>query len=136
MKAWQERQHALVQDQGWVCTLLGRQRKLPDARARGNGAAKAHALRAAINTPIQGGAADVAMLAMLQLQRNAPLAEAGWRLLMQVHDEVILEGPVESAPWALQQVKEAMSKPFDGENLLLCDLDVSAKTARSWYAAK
>ena len=118
-----------------MCTLLGRQRHLPDALAS-KGAAKAHALRAAINTPIQGGAADIAMLAMLSLQKSAPLKEMGWRLLMQVHDEVILEGSASTADAALEVVKHAMQNPFNGQNLLHCSLDVSASHARDWYTAK
>jgi DNA polymerase-1 len=118
-----------------VCTLLGRQRHLPDALSS-NGAAKAHALRAAINTPIQGGAADIAMLAMLELRRNERLKELGWRLLMQVHDEVILEGDSSSADEALAVVRHAMQNPFVGRNLLLCALDVSANHADNWYNAK
>ncbi len=120
-----------------VCTLLGRQRQLPEAKDPAAApAAKAHALRAAINTPIQGGAADVAMLAMLELDRSTQLKEMGWRLLMQVHDEVILEGPKESAEAALAAVRHAMSHPFRGKNLLRVELDVSANFAGSWYEAK
>ena len=135
VKAWQDEQHRIVQHTGRVCTLLGRQRHLPDAMAS-NKAAKAHALRASINTPIQGGAADIAMLAMLELKRSARLKEIGWRLLMQVHDEVILEGDSSSAEEALALVVHAMQNPFNGKNLLLCDLDVSASYAGNWYEAK
>lgn len=62
-------------------TLLGRERQLPDARQRG--AAQGHALRAAINTPIQGSAADVATAAMLAIDRNERLRELGWTMLLQ-----------------------------------------------------
>lgn len=135
VKAWQDEQHRLVQQTGRVCTLLGRQRHLPDAQS-GTKAAKAHALRAAINTPIQGGAADIAMLAMLELNKNARLKEMGWKLLMQVHDEVILEGDLSTADEALEVVRHAMQNPFNGTNLLLCALDVSANHEKNWYAAK
>ena len=57
---------------------------------------KEHALRASINTPIQGSAADIVMMAMIKLYRSEVLAKLGWKLLLQIHDEVILEGPVES----------------------------------------
>ncbi len=118
-----------------MCTLLGRQRHLPDALSPKK-AAKAHALRAAINTPIQGGAADIAMLAMLELARNRQLKEMGWKLLMQVHDEVILEGDSCTADAALEVVRHAMQNPFGGKNLLLCALDVSASHAGNWYEGK
>jgi len=52
-----------------------------------------HAERASINTPIQGGAADVAMMAMNLINENELLKKLGWILMLQVHDEVILEGP-------------------------------------------
>ncbi len=73
----------MAQTEGHVCTLLGRRRQLPDAHSK-NAAAKAHAMRAAINTPIQGSAADVATAAMIQISRNERLKELGWKLLLQV----------------------------------------------------
>lgn len=54
----------------------------------------------------------------------------------QVHDEVILEGPSESAETAKAIVVECMSKPFDGKNILTVELSVDAKCAQNWYAAK
>jgi DNA polymerase I-like protein with 3'-5' exonuclease and polymerase domains len=71
-----------------VNTLLGRRRRLPDAklsmRSRENRAARNHALRAAINTPIQGSAADVASCAMISIVRCEELQRLGWTLLLQV----------------------------------------------------
>jgi len=54
----------------------------------------------------------------------------------QVHDEVILEGPTESAEVAKAIVVECMEKPFNGENFLKVGLSVDAKCAQNWYAAK
>lgn len=69
-----------------MCTLLGRQRQLPDAAKKGpgTGAAVGHALRAAINTPVQGSAADVATAAMISINNCQRLKELGWKLLLQV----------------------------------------------------
>ena len=64
------------------------------------------------------------------------LAKMGWKLLMQIHDEVILEGPEESADEALALVKWRMEHPFRGTNPLEVDLAVDAKTAKTWYEAK
>jgi len=138
VKTWQAEQHQHAEQFGLVYTLLGRQRRLPDAVSDGVASSKAkqHALRAAINTPIQGGAADIAMLAMLELNMSPVLRDLGWKLLMQVHDEVILEGPVENADAALVEVRRAMGNPFNGKNLLRVELDVSARFAKSWYDAK
>ncbi|KAF6136840.1 hypothetical protein GIB67_030125 [Kingdonia uniflora] len=84
----------------------------------------------------EGSAADVAMCAMLEISKNRRLKELGWRLLLQVHDEVILEGPTESSEEAKNIVVDCMSKPFLGVNFLKVDLSVDAKCAQNWYAAK
>ena len=83
VRRWQEARHAEAVQDGYVSTLLGRRRNLPDARSK-NKAVKAHALRAAINTPIQGSAADVATAAMIRIHADPRLAAMGWRLLLQV----------------------------------------------------
>ncbi|MCD9643430.1 DNA polymerase I B, chloroplastic/mitochondrial [Datura stramonium] len=70
------------------------------------GSVKGHIERAATNTPVQGSAADVAMCAMLEKSKNARLKELGWKLLLQVHDEVILEGPEESEKEAMAIVSD------------------------------
>jgi DNA polymerase-1 len=83
---------------------MGRYRRLPDAsialkqdhRGRllpANPSALGHAMRASINTPIQGSAADIVMMAMIKLWKSEVLRGLGWKLLLQIHDEVILEGP-------------------------------------------
>ncbi|KDD72549.1 family A DNA polymerase, partial [Helicosporidium sp. ATCC 50920] len=137
---WQERQRDQAVKLGYVSTLLGRRRSLPDAKrmGRGSGPARGHALRAAINTPIQGSAADIAAAAMLRIERDAQLREAGWRLLMQVHDEVILEGPRETAERARERVVHCMEHPFVDLDVdpLRVKLAVDANIARSWFEAK
>lgn len=86
MRVWQNKQQTLAKNAGYVCTLLGRQRQLPDASKKGvgSGAARGHALRAAINTPVQGSAADVATAAMISIKNNQTLKDLGWKLLLQV----------------------------------------------------
>ena len=54
-------------------------------------------MRAAINTPIQGGAADIVMAAMVKIHKDHVLRDLGFKLQLQIHDEVILEGPDENA---------------------------------------
>ncbi|OIW16338.1 hypothetical protein TanjilG_19054 [Lupinus angustifolius] len=118
-----------------VYTLLGRARRFP-MMDEASTYQKGHIERAAINTPVQGSAADVAMCAMLEICNNKQLKELGWKLLLQVHDEVILEGPTESAEVAKAIVVDCMSKPFNGKNILNVDLSVDAKCAKNWYSAK
>lgn len=132
---WQRERKEQANKHRCVQTLLGRTRNFPSLSGASH-AHKGHIERAAINTPVQGSAADVAMCAMLEISKNARLKELGWRLLLQVHDEVILEGPTESAEIAKKIVVECMSKPFGGENILDVDLAVDAKCAQNWYAAK
>ncbi|KAJ3705683.1 hypothetical protein LUZ61_009388 [Rhynchospora tenuis] len=135
VKMWQKEQKMLAREEGFVRTLLGRERHFPKIDNL-TGSQRGHIDRAAINTPVQGSAADVAMCAMLEINANSRLKELGWRLLLQVHDEVILEGPTESAEEARSIVVECMSKPFNGVNILDVDLVVDAKCAKSWYEAK
>ncbi|KAM0845342.1 hypothetical protein ACQ4PT_056439 [Festuca glaucescens] len=132
---WQTKQKDLAHEKSEVYTLLGRSRRFPNMAYLANNQKK-HIERAAINAPVQGSAADVAMCAMLEIERNNRLKELGWTLLLQVHDEVILEGPSESAEVAKAIVVECMSKPFYGTNILMVDLAVDAKCAQNWYAAK
>ncbi|KAJ8443204.1 hypothetical protein Cgig2_017197 [Carnegiea gigantea] len=132
---WQQARKKEAEQLGCVYTLLGRARRLPSMR-HATSVQKGHIERAAINTPVQGSAADVAMCAMLEIQRNERLKELGWKLLLQVHDEVILEGPSESAEEAKALVVDCMSKPFNGKNILKVELVVNAKCAQNWYAAK
>ena len=127
----------MARNKGFVRTLMGRYRRLPDAKFS-KGPAQRHALRAAINTPIQGSAADIVVVAMIKLWKSKVLAELGWKQVLQVHDEVILEGPKDSVSMALEEVRQCMESPYDdfGLSKLLVSLDVDAKVADSWYKAK
>ena len=133
VREWQKNTIDRARATGYTRTLMGRYRHLPDINSRGR-AQRSHAERAAINTPIQGGAADVVMKAMLKIHGNEALRELGWKLLLQIHDEVILEGPAESEKEAMRLLLEDMTRPFDRE--LLVALTVDASCADTWYEAK
>jgi len=133
VREWQKRVLEEARRDGAARTLLGRYRDLPDIRST-DFRARGHAERAAINTPIQGGAADIAMAAMLKLWRNRELAALGWTMILQIHDEVILEGPADTADAALPLVLGDMQRPLAGP--LRVDLVVDAKIATNWYDAK
>lgn len=146
VQEWQQKQQELAMSEGCVYTLLGRRRFLPDAK-KGNESARRHALRAAINSPIQGGAADIVSLAMLNIRERLPEYFPEWRVVLQVHDEVILEGPAETAEAVEREVVECMSKPFkkgrdfhnQGDelaNLLDVDLSVDSKIGSNWMECK
>jgi len=96
-----------ARERGYVTTVLGRRRYLPELGAK-DPAVRQFAERAATNTPIQGSAADLIKLAMLALRRR--LQEAGSRaqMLLQVHDELVLEAPAEEVERVRHIVREAM----------------------------
>jgi DNA polymerase-1 len=140
VKTWQQRVIKEAKRTGSTRTLMGRYRKLNDITSPRPGP-RGHSERAAINTPIQGGAADIVMLAMNKINRSPLLAKLGFKLLLQVHDEVIVEGPEEHVEEALLEVVRCMEEPWDysigaGLDSLKVHLDVDAKHAKTWYAAK
>ncbi|MGK5087539.1 DNA polymerase I [Bdellovibrionota bacterium FG-2] len=94
-----------AKERGYTQTLFGRRRKLPDLLSK-NGAVRANAERMAMNTPIQGTAADLMKLAMIELDHR--LVGFRSRLIVQVHDEVLLDCPREEAEVVRKLVCEVM----------------------------
>lgn len=134
VESWQENVKKVAVQKGFTRTMMGRYRKLTDLVRNKVMAKRTHGLRAAINTPIQGSAADIVTAAMIRIFYCERLKEMGWKMLLQIHDEVILEGPEEHAEEALRIVKELMSHPVDDELRIV--LEVDAKIADNWYDAK
>lgn len=85
VKEWQNNVKKIALEKGWTQTLIGRYRDLTKHFITTT-TAKSHGLRAAINTPIQGGAADVVIGAMVKIWKDALLKKLGWKLILQVHD--------------------------------------------------
>lgn len=133
VRAWQHETIEHAKRVGYVRTDTGRYRTLPGI-ASSSAAERSHNQRAAINTPVQGTAADVVMFAMIKVRNNPRLRELGWKMVLQVHDELILEGPKETAKEALGIVVECMEHPHDKP--FLVDLKVDAKCDTTWYKAK
>lgn len=133
VKEWQRLTIEKARTTGSTRTLMGRYRHLDEINSK-NRARRSHMERAAINTPIQGGAADVVMKAMIKIHQDERLQKIGWKLLLQIHDEVIMEGPEEYAEDAMKYLLENMRNPF--EKPLLVDLTVDASCADTWYEAK
>ena len=115
---------------GYTETMLGRRRYLPDLTTT-NRQRREMAERAALNSPIQGSAADVIKVAMIGLARA--LAEAGLRsrILLQVHDELVLE----IAPGERERVAELVSAEMSGAFDLAVPLDVSVGVGDTWQSA-
>jgi len=116
-----------ARERGYVQTLLGRRRWLP--QLRGGGMERSMAERAAINTPIQGSAADLVKLAMLRVHEALVRSGTGARLLLQVHDELLVETPAGSADRVAAIVKREMEGCF----ALSVPLTVSVGAGATWY---
>ncbi|MDR1306151.1 MAG: DNA polymerase I [Treponema sp.] len=116
-----------TEETGYVSTILGRRRYIPQISSR-NQTEKAAAERVAVNTPIQGSAADIVKMAMLKLDKKLAAAKSPARLLLQVHDELILECPEDSAAETARLVQKEMENAVK----LKAPLRVSVETGKRW----
>ena len=116
---------------GWVATLYGRRRYLPDLKSSKYMVREA-ARRMAMNAPIQGTAADIIKLAMLRVHKALKAAGLQARLVLQVHDELIVECPEAEAG----TVQALVAREMEQAAALAVPLTAEAKTGRSWYEAK
>jgi len=107
VKLWIERTIAEVRERGYTLTLWGRRRPIPDILSK-NPNARAFAERTAVNTPLQGTAADLMRKAMIRADAELRRRNLRSRMLLQVHDELVLECPPEELAEARSLVKEAM----------------------------
>ncbi len=115
---------------GWTATLLGRRRYLPDLTSD-NRQRREAAERMALNAPIQGSAADLIKVAMLRVQDRLDSAGLRSRMLLQVHDELVLE----VAEGELEQVQDLVVAEMGGAADLAVPLEVSVGLGRSWFDA-
>ncbi|MCI5179393.1 MAG: DNA polymerase I, partial [Candidatus Electrothrix sp. AW3_4] len=106
---------------GYVTTLLGRRRQLPEINAS-NRNRRQFAERMAINTPIQGTASDIIKLAMLKVHEQLIAQQAQARLLLQIHDELVLEVPEDELESVAALVKETM------ESVMVLDVPLKVNT--------
>ena len=120
-----------ARESGYTETLYGRRRQIPELKAS-NFNVRQGAERMALNTPIQGTAADLIKLAMIRVEHalNAHYPQA--QLLLQVHDELIVECPEEIA----EQVAQLVSREMQTVAQLNVPLQAEAKYGKSWYDAK
>ncbi|MBI4872301.1 MAG: DNA polymerase I [Candidatus Riflebacteria bacterium] len=116
---------------GHVTTLLGRRRFLPEFQAS-SAAQRAFAERTAVNTPIQGTAADLIKLAMIRLQRELDQRKMRSRLLLQIHDELVLECPPEEAQAAGTLMKHVMETALE----LSVPLVANVRSGTDWSQLK
>lgn len=131
VKAYMDGAVEQAKNAGYVETLFGRRRYLPEVKSS-NFMLRAAGERMAMNTPIQGTAADIIKIAMVRVYRELKKRGMQSRLILQVHDELILECPPNEAEQAKALLKECMEGAAD----LKVPLTADAQAGESWYDAK
>ena len=116
---------------GYATTLFGRKRPIPDMHSR-NPNARSFAERTAVNTPLQGTAADLIKLAMIRIDGLFSLKALQAKMLLQVHDELVFEAPLEEVPEVSAMVKHEM----ESVQALAVPLIVDVGTGLNWRDAK
>ena len=130
MKRYLDDVVAEARNEGYTATLFGRRRYLPELLSD-NRVARENAERAALNAPIQGTAADIIKVAMLRVDTALKKAGITSRVLLQVHDELV----VEIAPGELGHVQEIVEREMDNAITLTVPLEISAGHGPNWDAA-
>ncbi len=108
VKSYMDDTKLLARAQGYVETVFGRRLYLPEINSP-NSPRRAGAERAAINAPMQGTAADLIKLSMVEVQRVLDLEQRGTRMIMQVHDELVFEVPEAEVEWVRTEVPRIMA---------------------------
>jgi DNA polymerase-1 len=128
VKRYLDETRRLAAGQGYVETLLGRRRYFPGLQTQTNFNIRSREEREAINAPIQGSAADIMKIAMIEVRRA--LAEAGLQthMLLQVHDELVLESPLEEVETAAELVRRVMGEAYQ----LSVPLETDARRGKNW----
>jgi DNA polymerase-1 len=114
---------ARAKRQGYVETIFGRRLWLPEINSP-NGPRRSGAERAAINAPMQGTAADLIKLAMIAVQEVIDREQRSSRLIMQVHDELVLEVPPAELDWARTQIPIQMARVAQMKVPLIAEVGV------------
>ena len=120
-----------ARQQGYVVTLFGRRRALPELKSS-NFNLRSFGERVALNMPIQGTAADIMKLAMIRVEQRLSGEGLAARLIMQVHDELIVECPAEEAP----RVEALLQEEMQGVARLSVPLPADAHSGPDWLSAK
>ncbi|MDZ7812533.1 MAG: DNA polymerase I [Ideonella sp.] len=130
VKRYMEATKASAAELGYVETAFGRRLWLPEIRG-GNGPRRAGAERQAINAPMQGTAADLIKLAMVAVQNALDTEQRASRMVMQVHDELVLEVPAAELDWAREAIPRLMAGVAQMRVPLLAEVGVG----RNWDEA-
>jgi DNA polymerase I len=131
VRAFREAVIERAQEEGFVTTLMGRRRTIPELRS-GNPNTRRLGERLAVNTVIQGTAADIIKVAMVRCQRVLGEAGMNTRLVLQIHDELLFEGP----PAEMKRATELVRREMCAAYRLDPPLEVDVGVGRDWLEAK
>lgn len=130
LKEWMSTQVQKARELGYVETILKRKRHLKDINSA-NFVVKGHAERNAVNAPIQGSAADIIKIAMINIQKKLEDENLETKMLLQVHDELVFESPENEVETASKLIKTEMETAFETEVPLLVEVGVG----KNWLEA-
>ncbi len=130
VKGYMERVTGEARERGYAETILGRRRYLRDINSR-NATSRQAAERNAINTPVQGSAADLIKLAMVRLHRELKERRLGTRMVLQIHDELLFDVPLPEVDEVRELVQRVMTTVLD----IGVPLEVSVGVGNSWLEA-
>ena len=131
VKVFMDEQIRLCEAQGYVTTILHRRRYLPEITSD-NQAVRQFAQRQAINTPVQGSAADLMKLAMIRLHQDLQTQGLASRLIINVHDELVFDAPAREQERLVTLIRDRM----ENAAVLVVPLTVSIHAGRNWAEAK
>lgn len=123
LKEYMAEQVSKARQIGYVETILGRKRHLKDINSN-NFVVRGHAERNAVNAPVQGSAADVVKLAMIKIDKELKEQELQTKMLLQVHDELVFEAPVDEIERASKLIKTEMESALETQVPLLVEVGV------------
>jgi DNA polymerase-1 len=130
VKAFMDRTREQAREQGYVETVRGRRLYLPEIRSR-NRQLQQYAERSAINAPMQGTAADIIKLAMLRVEAACTAGKLPARLIMQVHDELVMEVASE----AVSEISDMLRTQMAAAETLAVPLKVDIGVGSNWDEA-
>ena len=131
VKDYMNQNVAFARENGYVSTLTGRKRVIPEINSS-NYNLRQFGERAAMNMPLQGSSADIIKIAMINVYKTLKAEGLKTKIILQVHDELVLEAPESEAERAAQILKDCMENAVE----LKVPLTVDVHTGKNWYDAK
>ena len=131
VKAFQDREVASAKEKGYSVTLFGRRRPVPELKSS-NFMQRSFGERVAMNAPIQGTAADIIKIAMIRVWRRLAKENLKSRLILQIHDELLIE----TAPGEEEEVARILTEEMKAAASLSVTLETDLHTGTDWYEAK